>query len=146
MKIIQKSITCLLLLFFVFMGSGVTEGFVLCFGSDGHRAVEPPHSGLLGSSSNWPLQAVSPALSMPVTSSSKKHDVPCMDFPISIGSLDMEGTLYKNLSAFTFPFDFDAISDNAASQADRIGKKPFPSSLSTVKAPLSSLRSVILLI
>lgn len=145
MKRVRKATFWFVLFIYLFVGSRVSEGFVLCFGADGHIAVEPSHSELFGASSSWPSHPVSSVPSIPnVVSKREKHVSPCVDIPLSIANLDRH-ILFENLSGLSVSFDIMSISDRMISQDGKLWEKVQLFS-SPIKTPFNSSRALILLI
>ena len=146
MKRILKPTIWLALLIYLFVGSGIAEGFVLCFETNGRIQIEPSHSGDLGFSTSWPSHPVAPLKSMPDVLTNKKHDSPCVDVPISLGNLECDNILFKNLNKLSVSFDVASTSGQVISQNNKLWEPFFPLPSLQNQTPLDLLDTIILLI
>jgi|TARA_Y100000294_G_scaffold116436_1_gene108031 hypothetical protein len=140
MKKVNKFISYFVLTVYLFAGSGVAEGFVVCIGADNHRAVEPLHEVHLDFPSTSPYSPPS----HPGFSQEANHKDTCRDFPISLTDLDQEIILYKSPGSITITPDIGTFSGSVVIQAKGTGTKHLSSYPSATKLTLTSLRTIIL--
>lgn len=75
-----KSLIWLLLFACLLLGAGARSRLVLCFGSDGHVALEASEVGVCGSSSNASVETIGFLTSLK-SQSRADHCGPCVDIP-----------------------------------------------------------------
>tara|TARA_B100000315_G_scaffold234388_1_gene248341 strand:- start:119 stop:547 length:429 start_codon:yes stop_codon:yes gene_type:complete len=140
MKKVNKFISYFVLTVYLFAGSGVAEGFVVCIGADNHRAVEPLHEIHLDLPSTSPYSPPSHS----GFAHEANHKDACRDFPISLTDLDQEIILYKSPGSIATTPDIDAFSGSAVIQVKGAGTKHLLSCPSATKSTLTSLRTIVL--
>ncbi len=144
-KISGTSIQLIWLLLYIIIGQGPLPDLVMCFGANGHIAVEASQNGRCGRSARSPLQEYN-ELSSPKAPFPKDHCGPCVDISFSTGSLYEEVVLAQNMASQTEAPAFAAspFSLPASVEIATEGLLPLPPPASAFA--LASLRTVVLLI
>lgn len=120
---------------------------VICYGSDGHVAIESAQKGsCCTESSDTSTRILSKSVDKHILYSTGDPCGPCVDFPLLVGRPETQFVPTKNTSSqkqsLVFD-DFDYVSSNYGNFAD---KNLFPEQPLAISSSLISLRTTILLI
>ena len=137
----------LCLLAYLLIGQGAVQNFVLCFGVDGHIAVESAPSGTRCEPFlNMAPQGASSLSSIKDIAPLYWHCGPCLDLSISAGNSYLPVYSVQNRMPQVGSFLLAVSLSPLSTYAEILPEVFLPQALSTNHSFLASLRSVVLLI
>lgn len=140
----KKALTTVIFAFYLVLVAGSGNASVLCFGNDGHVAIELDRGGACADSGHESSDSQDCEL---LASEPHCHCGPCVDIPLSFELVESRHVTIESLSLQTetlLPIPVEANSPSILEQATVV-TLPIPPPIS-ISPTLLSLRTIVLLI